>query len=219
MSIRSLEDPTVCRPRMFMFLTLTITLTNQNNPIDPDLGGMPRDENPTRDGREDLGSTISESERSEVGSRRVGPTDSYLQPKPHIGATEDGGNVGPPVGQSNGKYCRIALLTLTIALADPDDSINPNRGEDQKNTMGDSGEDWKSITSDMAKWLLRTVRDSADVFTPLKSVAGGLCSILEDYEVWFTSHVTQNPMLRIVPASTGKQAGDRILSAPGQVAS
>ena len=43
--------------------------------------------------------------------------------------------------------------------------------------------------SDAAKLLLRTVRDSADAFPPLKSVAGGLCFILENYEVWFTSHV------------------------------
>ena len=34
-----------------------------------------------------------------------------------------------------------------------------------------------------AKLILRGVRDSADAFGPLKSVAGGLCFILENYEV------------------------------------
>ena len=42
---------------------------------------------------------------------------------------------------------------------------------------------WKSTASSSAKLLLRGVRDTADAFGPLKSVAGGLCFILENYEV------------------------------------
>ena len=47
-----------------------------------------------------------------------------------------------------------------------------------------SDADWKSVVSSTAKSLLRGVRDSADAFPPLKSVAGGLCFILENCEVW-----------------------------------
>ena len=43
---------------------------------------------------------------------------------------------------------------------------------------------WKSTTSATAKLLLRGVRDSADAFGPLKSVAGGLCFVLDNCEVW-----------------------------------
>ena len=43
--------------------------------------------------------------------------------------------------------------------------------------------DWKSTASASAKLVLRGVRDSADAFGPLKSVAGGLCFVLENYEV------------------------------------
>ena len=43
---------------------------------------------------------------------------------------------------------------------------------------------WMSTVSAMAKLLLHGVRESADAFGPLKSVAGGLCFILENYEVW-----------------------------------
>ena len=43
---------------------------------------------------------------------------------------------------------------------------------------------WKSTALATAKLLLRGVRDSADAFGPLKSVAGGLCFILENCEVW-----------------------------------
>lgn len=42
---------------------------------------------------------------------------------------------------------------------------------------------WKSTAPASAKLLLRGVRDSADAFPPLKSVAGGLCFILENCEV------------------------------------
>lgn len=50
---------------------------------------------------------------------------------------------------------------------------------------GEDGSDWKATVSASAKLLLRGVRDSADAFGPLKSVAGGLCFILENYEVRF----------------------------------
>ena len=42
---------------------------------------------------------------------------------------------------------------------------------------------WTSTASATAKLLLRGVRDSADAFGPLKSVAGGLCFIMENCEV------------------------------------
>ena len=43
--------------------------------------------------------------------------------------------------------------------------------------------DWGSTASSSAKLVLRAVRDSADTFGPFKSVAGGLCFILENCEV------------------------------------
>ena len=48
---------------------------------------------------------------------------------------------------------------------------------------------WKSTVTATAKLLLRGVRDSADAFGPLKSVAGGLCFILENCEVGSSSHL------------------------------
>ena len=53
--------------------------------------------------------------------------------------------------------------------------------------------DWTSTASASAKLLLRGVRDSADAFGPLKAVAGGLCFIVENCEVWSLSfNVTHN---------------------------
>jgi len=42
---------------------------------------------------------------------------------------------------------------------------------------------WKSTTSATAKLLLRAAKESADAFPPLKSAVGGLCFILDNYEV------------------------------------
>ena len=54
----------------------------------------------------------------------------------------------------------------------------------QSAVVDQSGSDWKATVSASAKLLLRGVRDSADAFGPLKSVAGGLCFFLDNYEVW-----------------------------------
>ena len=58
-----------------------------------------------------------------------------------------------------------------------------SEGVEQSAEADENGSDWKATVSASAKFLLRGVRDSADAFGPLKSVAGGLCFFLENYEV------------------------------------
>ena len=74
---------------------------------------------------------------------------------------------------------------------------------------------WKSTASATAKLLLRGVRDSADAFGPLKSVAGGLCFILENCEVWpiLCMHC---PMLTGALANEGKYTRNRVSGTPSQ---
>ena len=43
--------------------------------------------------------------------------------------------------------------------------------------------EWKRTVSSAAKLALRTVREASDAFPPLRSVAGGLCAILDNCEV------------------------------------
>ena len=62
------------------------------------------------------------------------------------------------------------------------DTENENTGA--STVAAEKRPDWKSTASSSAKLVLRGVRDSADAFGPLKSIAGGLCFILENYEVW-----------------------------------
>ena len=60
-----------------------------------------------------------------------------------------------------------------------DEGVGPSAAADESKL------DWKSTASASAKLILRGVCDSADAFGPLKSVAGGLCFILDNCEVQF----------------------------------
>ena len=59
-------------------------------------------------------------------------------------------------------------------------SPNPAVGT---SAIDDKRLDIKSLASSGAKFILRAVKESADAFGPLKSVAGGLCFILDNCEV------------------------------------
>jgi len=68
-----------------------------------------------------------------------------------------------------------------------DRSVGPSAAADENKS------NWKSTASATAKLLLLAVRDSADAFPPLKSVAGALCSILENTEVRSISYTPLVP--------------------------
>jgi len=61
--------------------------------------------------------------------------------------------------------------------------LSPDESAEQSTAAEESKSCRKSNAFATTKLLLRGVRDSADAFSPLKSVAGGLCFILENYEV------------------------------------
>ena len=54
-------------------------------------------------------------------------------------------------------------------------------------TVSEDKSDWKHTAASAAKLFLRTVERASDAFPPLKSVAGGLCAILDNCEVRSTS--------------------------------
>ena len=98
-----------------------------------------------------------------------------------------------------------------LAILRHDESGESSAAADEKKS------NWKSTASATAKLLLRGVRDTADAFGPLKSVAGGLCFILENCEVWSPSRV-RCQTLTGAPANGGECAGNRIVGTPGQSA-
>ena len=90
----------------------------------------------------------------------VGSSSSLPQPEPHdLTSSECRGEGGGPKVRN--------------------ETVGASAGADE------SRPGWKSTASSSAKLVLRGVRDSADAFGPLKSVAGGLCFILENYEVQY----------------------------------
>jgi len=78
---------------------------------------------------------------------------------------------------------------------------HPDKSGGPSVTADGSEPNWRSTVSATAKLLLRGVRDSADAFGPLKSVAGGLCFILENCEVWPSSHIPCYPQYLQFPNS------------------
>ena len=80
---------------------------------------------------------------------------------------------------------------------------------------GESESDWTTTASASAKLLLRGVSSSSDAFGPLKSVAGGLCFILENCEVRLPPRLLSTTLTR--PAAyEGEQGGNRIAGTQSQ---
>ena len=67
--------------------------------------------------------------------------------------------------------------------------------EGNEPSADESDSDWRTTASASAKLLLRGVGSSSDAFGPLKSVAGGLCFILENCEVWLPPRVLSQKLM------------------------
>ena len=88
------------------------------------------------------------------------------------------------------------------ASAIPDCDVQDLRPDENPEAMvaDDSGNklDWRSTVSATAE-LLRGVKDG-----PLKSVAGGLCIILENCEVWYSSRASDVHFLQVIQGNKGR---------------
>ena len=129
----------------------------------------------------------------------------------------------PTGGPESARTLPFQTLYLTILLgnidtAAPDhepEDIHPSENTEPSTAADEKKSDWMSTTASAAKLILYVVRDSADFFPPLKSVAGGLCSILENCEVRSSSAYLVAALTRI-PAHEGKQGNDRVVGTSGQ---
>ena len=90
------------------------------------------------------------------------------------------------------------LLSRSLSLIAPPDTstvqadrepevLPPDRGFEPSTAADKNESNWKSTVPATAKLILRTVKESSDAFPPLKSVVGGLCAILDNYEVRYNS--------------------------------
>ena len=165
-------------------------------------GRSPQPEPVPAGGKDDDG----EGKEADVGKKVAIPGHSSLGP--NVGTAVGGGTgpteVGPlvPVPSTpimrGGKaestqwaylfhlFCLIILLDDTEPSAAPDqvpEVASPDGSAEPGPAANEETSNWRSTAVAAAKLLLRGVRDAADAFGPLKSVAGGLCFILENYEV------------------------------------
>jgi len=80
-------------------------------------------------------------------------------------------------------YCTLLITPSDNLDASVIPDLVPKANAGPNATANENKSNWSSTASAAAKLFLRGVRDSADAFSPLKSVAGGLCFILETCEV------------------------------------
>ena len=74
---------------------------------------------------------------------------------------------------------------------------------------------WKSTLYAGGKVVLDLVKESSDVFTPLKSVAGGLSAVLKYYDVRHSCLLSIClRMLNFESANDGEPQGNRIIVSP-----
>ena len=128
----------------------------------------------------------------------------------------------PTGGPESARALPFQTLYLTILLgnidtAAPDrgpEDIHPSENTEPNAAADEKKSDWKSTAASSAKSILYLVRDSADFFPPLKSVTGGLCSILKNCEVRFSAYPVA--ALTRIPAHEGKQGNDRVVGTSDQ---
>ena len=158
--------------------------------------------------------SVSVGEREEEADDEKEVNKEHSPPDPDFGVVGDGEPVGeaervhappsspstpPPTGEPESmrthsfRMLYLTILSGNAKTAIPDHAtgnIHPNENT-EPSVANEKKSDWKSTASATAKLILRGVRDSADAFPPLKSVAGGLCFILENCEVGPPPHTLQ----------------------------
>ena len=152
--------------------------------------------------RSDVGSAVG-SKRSGEGERVYSSTSTPQIPS---SGKPDGARTSlfwlppliVPLDESDNEGTSVVPDNIPEGLR-PGDSTEPSAAA-KENRPG-----WVSTASATAKLLLRGVRDSADAFAPLKSVAGGLCFILENCEVRPSLHKHYPQHLQVPQRTTANK--------------
>ena len=63
---------------------------------------------------------------------------------------------------------------------------------------------WKATLQASAGLFIDVLKESSDVCTPLKSVAGGLCAVLKYYDVWYPCFAKLFTQLTVESANGGE---------------
>ena len=82
--------------------------------------------------------------------------------------------------------------------AGQNEQSEPSEQAVKPNATDKNVSDWKSTAYNAAKLTINQIKESADAFPPLRSVAGGLSAILDHCDVQFTPHPVPPMMLTAV---------------------
>ena len=131
---------------------------------------------------------------------------------------------GMRTAASQAIYLTVLPLNVDNRVSDPSGSVTTKdkRSEPLNRVISQSAatsEDkaesgWRSTAYASAKVVVDVVKESSDVFVPLKSAAGALTVILKHYDVWCISSAS-SMILTITPASKGQSTNDRIFDTSG----
>ena len=89
----------------------------------------------------------------------------------------------------------------------PNQSVEPSTSYEKKSSQ-------KSTMYSATKLAIHMVKESSDVFPPLKSVAGGLSAILNHCDVWPTFILLSTPVFISILANSGMSSSNRIIDTP-----
>ena len=128
------------------------------------LSGIKHDVKHLRELKRDITHLLERNKRKADKTWPDGPGERSYSPRPSARPESQTVTDGDREGGGNQSNMEVGSPGPSVA---PDENVS----------------NWKSTVSASAKLLLRGVRDSADALGPLKSIAGGLCFILENYEV------------------------------------
>ena len=74
----------------------------------------------------------------------------------------------------------------------------------------------KSTVHASAGLFIDVLKESSDVCTPLKSVAGSLCAVLKYYDVWYACSAKPVTPLTFKPANASESWNNSIINTPGR---
>ena len=106
-----------------------------------------------------------------------------------------------------------------IGTGQDEPSAKPSERAVKPSGTDENGANWGSTAYATTRLAINLVKESADVFPLLKSVAGGLSAILLHCDVRFTSRTTPLMALTTVVANNCVSQNDRIVEAPSRKAS
>ena len=118
-------------------------------------------------------------------------------------------------GNTTSEVPAVSGRHLSVPNIDENKPVEPSSYVVDPSAAYENNSNWKSTAYASAKVIIDVVKESSDVFTPLKSVAGGLSAVLKHYDARIPIFIKPSTLFIIKLASAGEPSNDRIINTPG----